>query len=120
MSGNDSIPSLAGTTSTSASAGQTAPANTGGKAAAGGKVLPPTQQINAARSLDSVVEQLNHYMATHNRELHFEIDRTSGETIVRIVDPASGEVVRQIPREEVLALERRWRADGSGILSFLA
>lgn len=118
MSGSDSIqtvPAASTNVPTHSSA-----ASGSGKPDTGGKVLPPAQQTNAARSLESVAEQLNHYMATHNRQLQFEVDRTSGETIVRVIDPASGEVIRQIPREEVLALERRWRADGSGILSFLA
>ncbi|APV52521.1 hypothetical protein BWI17_17995 [Betaproteobacteria bacterium GR16-43] len=41
-----------------------------------------------------------------DKSLQFEIDAESGKPVVRIVDPASGEVVRQMPTEEALEIAR--------------
>ena len=36
----------------------------------------------------------------------FELDRDTGKPVVRIVDPDSGTVIRQMPTEEMLAIAR--------------
>lgn len=41
------------------------------------------------------------------RDLSFTVDETTGKTIVRVVHPGTGEVLRQIPSEELLALAAR-------------
>ncbi|WP_374399279.1 flagellar protein FlaG [Niveibacterium sp.] len=47
------------------------------------------------------------------RNLQFSIDEDTGRTIVRIVDTATKEVIRQIPSEEVLAIAKALdRANG--------
>ncbi|QSI75311.1 flagellar protein FlaG [Niveibacterium microcysteis] len=47
------------------------------------------------------------------RNLQFSIDEDTGRTIVRIVDTATKEVIRQIPSEEVLAIAKALdRMDG--------
>jgi flagellar protein FlaG len=41
--------------------------------------------------------------AQMGRDLHFEIDDDSGVTVIKVIDPATEEVVRQIPSEEAVA-----------------
>lgn len=43
------------------------------------------------------------------RNLNFSVDEDSGETVVKVIDAQSDEVIRQIPSEEMLALARRLR-----------
>ncbi|WP_374512587.1 flagellar protein FlaG [Niveibacterium sp.] len=40
------------------------------------------------------------------RNLQFSIDEDTGRTVVRVVDSATKEVIRQIPSEEVLAIAK--------------
>jgi flagellar protein FlaG len=41
------------------------------------------------------------------------VDEATGSTIVRIVNPETGELVRQIPSEDVLAAAHALRSSGS-------
>jgi flagellar protein FlaG len=58
-------------------------------------------------SLDSVVSDLNLMVRELHRELRFAIDQDSGETVVKVVDRQTEEVVRQIPSEELVRLRKR-------------
>jgi flagellar protein FlaG len=61
---------------------------------------PPTQDFEA------VVEQLNRMMQRMNNSLQFEVDKSTGKTVVRVVDSTTNEILRQFPTEEVLAIAR--------------
>lgn len=61
--------------------------------------------------LESAVSQLNDYVQSVQRDLHFKLDSDSGETVVTVVDRTSDEVVRQIPDEVVLRLARNLDQD---------
>ena len=56
--------------------------------------------------IKQAVQDLNHYAQSLNRDLNFSIDETSGETVIKVMDHESGEVIRQIPSEELLAIAR--------------
>jgi flagellar protein FlaG len=59
------------------------------------------EQIAAIQ--DRVVE-LNSYMQNLNRSLQFSIDQQSGDTIIKVIDSETDELIRQIPAEELLVL----------------
>lgn len=44
------------------------------------------------------------FIAQHDQESHFVYDQNTGMTIVQIVNRATGEMVRQIPTEEVVRI----------------
>lgn len=79
-------------------------------------VQPPSlQNISAAITLrssredqrellNSAVTKLNEFVQTVQRDLKFEVDSELGQTIVRVVDKDSQEVIRQIPDEVALRL----------------
>jgi flagellar protein FlaG len=46
-------------------------------------------------------------------ELEFSVDKDAKVTIIKVVDSETGEVVRQIPPEELVALMRQF--DGKGL-----
>lgn len=58
-------------------------------------------------SLDNVVSGLNDLVRELHRELKFSVDQESGETVIRVIDPVTDEVVRQIPSEELVQLRKR-------------
>ena len=67
-----------------------------------GKALPP-KEIDQAK-LQEAVNQINDYVQSVQRDLSFSLDGESGRTVIRVIDSGSGELIRQIPSEEVLAL----------------
>lgn len=94
-------------------------ANTDGKLPPDGNTaLPHARSTPAAGELNNAVNDLNDYVRGMQRELNFRIDEDSGRTVIKVLDPQTHEVIRQIPAEEVLALARRLAAmrDGSGHL----
>ncbi len=54
------------------------------------------------QQLDSAVARLNDYVQVVRRELQFSVHDDSGRTVVKVLDRDTGEVVRQIPSEEML------------------
>lgn len=79
-------------------------------AAEAGKTLPAQQPMlspeERKKELNSAVKHLSGYVQNINRELNFSVDQQLGKTVVTVLDEASGEVIRQIPSEEMLELAR--------------
>jgi len=59
------------------------------------------EQLSAIQ--DRVVE-LNTYMQNLNRSLQFSVDEQSGDTVIKVIDSETDELIRQIPAEELLVL----------------
>ena len=68
-----------------------------------GKDLPQ-QTENTQAKLREAVDQINDYVQTVQRDLSFNMDDDSGRTVISVIDSGSGELIRQIPTEEVIAL----------------
>ena len=64
---------------------------------------PPPPKIELARAAES----LERFMRESSRNLLISYDETSRRSIITVVDGETGEVVRQIPPAELLALARR-------------
>lgn len=61
---------------------------------------PDREQVQeVARQLQRVAEPVA-------QNLQFTVDGETGKTVIRVVDSATKEVIRQIPNEEVLAIAR--------------
>lgn len=60
----------------------------------------PNTDIGAA------VESINRYLRQEARDVQFSVDRSTGKTVVRVVNAGSGEIIRQIPTEEALEIAR--------------
>lgn len=86
-------------------------------ASASGQTLPPDAKQLAANNakLENVVKHLNDYAQTVQREVQFSIDKDSGQTVVKVIDSKTKDLIRQIPSEEVLSLDRRL-AQGDGLV----
>jgi flagellar protein FlaG len=61
-------------------------------------------------ALQEKVAELNDYMQNLSRQLRFQVDEKSGDTVVQVIDSETDKLVRQIPSQEVLdvrdAIER--------------
>jgi flagellar protein FlaG len=89
----------------------------GERSVAAGNLLPPGGETPPpavpAPDLSRAIAVLNRFLADSQRSFRFQVDDASGRTIVRIVNPGTGEVVRQIPSEDVLAAARALRDAGN-------
>ncbi|EGG95290.1 Flagellin protein flaG [gamma proteobacterium IMCC1989] len=63
-----------------------------------------TQEATANPNIEQAVTEINDYVQSVQRDLHFSVDKDSGETVVRVRDKESGELIRQIPEDIFLSL----------------
>ena len=80
----------------------------------GGEALPSIGKELPARAADSAeisdaVTRINEIVQSVQRDLSFNVDEDSGQTVIRVVDSGSGELIRQIPSEEALAIALQLR-----------
>ena len=61
------------------------------------------------------VAKLNEILKDRERDLEFSVDDTTGRTILKVIHAESGEVIRQIPPEELLNIARTF-IEGTGSL----
>nr|WP_216600879.1 flagellar protein FlaG [Alteromonas sp. 07-89-2] len=57
--------------------------------------------------LDEAVAKVESFLKVQNRDLAFTIDEETNRSVVTVKDSQSGDVIRQIPSEEVLKLAER-------------
>ncbi|EON93881.1 flagellar protein FlaG protein [Marinobacter lipolyticus SM19] len=67
--------------------------------------------VDQREQLDDAVTKLNDYVQTVQRDLQFEVNNDLGQTIVRVVDQETREVIRQIPDEVALRLAENLQQD---------
>lgn len=68
----------------------------------------PTTSVSK-EDVEAAVAQMKDFAQVMSRQLQFDVDDDSGRTVVRVLDKDSGDVIRQIPSEEVLALARNMK-----------
>lgn len=62
---------------------------------AAGAITPDREAVNY------LVDALNNMSRVVDRNLNFEVDDQTGRIIIRVTDGATGEVIREIPPEDV-------------------
>ncbi|GEM74323.1 flagellar protein FlaG [Vibrio sagamiensis] len=56
---------------------------------------------------EKIVEQMNEFVSSINKGVAFRVDEASGRNVVTVYEATTGEVIRQIPDEEMLVVLRR-------------
>lgn len=51
-----------------------------------------------------MAQQLQEFVGSMNKGLEFLVDKDSGRDVIKVIDRASGDTVKQYPSEEVLGL----------------
>lgn len=64
----------------------------------------PVSKDPDSSKLKTAVQEIEKFVQSVKRNLEFSIDETSGKVVVKVIASETGEVVRQIPSEEVLKL----------------
>jgi flagellar protein FlaG len=62
------------------------------------------EQAPSATEVKAAARQIEAYMRSLGRALEFRVDDATGRTVVTVRDSSTGDVVRQIPTEEVLRI----------------
>ncbi len=66
----------------------------------------PTES-NSRVEMSNAVRSLNESVQNIQRGIEFSIDEESGRSVVKVVDRETGEVIRQLPSEDALAVSRQ-------------
>jgi flagellar protein FlaG len=69
------------------------------KPSAVNEVTQPTREVVA-----KAAEQIQSFVQSMGRNLSFSVDSTTGYHIVRVTNPETGDVVRQLPTEELIRI----------------
>lgn len=71
-------------------------------------------------NLETAAKTVEEYLQQSNPDLQFSMDKETGMYCIKVVDPSTEKVIRQIPSEETLKLAKRlqtqWSKDASGVL----
>jgi flagellar protein FlaG len=71
------------------------------KASGVNEAAQPTREVVAKAAAD-----LQEFVSSMGRNLNFSIDESTGYNVVRVVNPDTGELIRQLPSEELLKISR--------------
>ena len=69
--------------------------------------------------LQDAVARINDHMQVVRRNLQFNLDDASGETVVKVIDTDTEEIIRQLPSEEALKISRQIESfvEGANLIS---
>ena len=67
------------------------------------------------KEVKRAAQEINQALASLNDHLQFSVDDATNSTVVKLIDGNTGEVLRQIPAEEILRL-RAYYKDHQGLL----
>lgn len=62
------------------------------------------QEKASKELIEQTVKRINSHIQKVERNLQFEVDEDTGRTVVKVMDTQTQELIRQIPREEILKL----------------
>lgn len=68
--------------------------------------VPEQSANNAESQVDNATEVANRFMDSLSLNLQFSVDREVNKVVVKVVDTATKEVIRQFPSEEMLAISK--------------
>lgn len=74
---------------------------------AAGDIRENTGRQATGSQIASAASQISDFVNSNSRQLNFSVDDASNKPVVKVTDANSGEVIRQIPSEEVLELSER-------------
>jgi len=65
-----------------------------------------THSQPSREAVAKAAEQIQTFVKEMGRNLDFSIDETTGYNVVRVINPDTNEIVRQLPSEELLKIAR--------------
>lgn len=66
-----------------------------------------TEKVEASRQeLEDAVKAVNDFLKPINNSIQFNLDDDTGKTIIKVIDLATKDVIRQFPSEEMLSIAK--------------
>ncbi|WP_052700571.1 flagellar protein FlaG [Methylocucumis oryzae] len=65
------------------------------------------QQNKMRDQVDQAVKNINDFFQMSRRTMQFSVSENTGKMVIEIKDETTGELIRQIPSEEILQLEKK-------------
>ncbi len=81
---------------------------------------PAEDRANREKKKEEIFNAIADLERFYNRSIRFEIDQESDEVIVKVIDKESGDVIRQIPSEELVELSKKINEYNLHILDIVA
>lgn len=80
--------------------------------------LPPViaKQSPSIVQLQRLIESMNKTMQQNNSSLEFSVDGSAERVLVKLIDTLTGDVIRQIPSKEILAIAQSIEQMQQGLL----
>ena len=78
-----------------------------------GRIPEPVAEANGRsavvdeKQLGEMVDDLNGFAQSVQRQLHFSVDQDNGKVIVKVVDAETKDVIREIPSEEIRNMQKQ-------------
>lgn len=66
----------------------------------------PTTGVEQKQQVEAAVKAVKDFIQPMASNLAFEMDDDSGRTVIKITEASSGELIRQIPSEEMLEIAK--------------
>ncbi|MBC7984415.1 MAG: flagellar protein FlaG [Candidatus Obscuribacterales bacterium] len=79
------------------------------------KANAPDTPAIGIEEIKAIAQQIESYLKSVGRSLDFRVDQGTGRTVITVKDSSTGDIIRQIPSEEVLQLANAIR-DGEAAL----
>jgi flagellar protein FlaG len=76
----------------------------------------PDAHQPSAPELQSFVDNINKALKQADKNLQFSIDEASNRTVIKVVDTQTGDVIREIPSKEALAISQAIERMQQGML----
>ncbi len=117
------VTSIITRTAASADSGRarsSAPVSAGQETPVDGKNVPVDPKAKAEipelPELERLAESISQFAQSMNRDLTFSVHEASGQTVVKVLDGETQEVIRQIPSEEFLRISEALASSNSLLL----
>jgi len=68
-------------------------------------------------SIEKIAADLQKFVQSMGRDLNFSVDETTGYHVVRVIDQSTGELIRQLPSDELLKLAREFEQLNNALVS---
>lgn len=81
---------------------QTSPA----KATTENSTQQPKQADFSPQQLKDAVKTMNEFVGNINSSLQFSVDDNTGQTVIKVMDAETKEVIKQMPSEEMLSIAK--------------
>ena len=84
----------------------------------GGASVGNTVKVKKAQPIDikKIVDEINAFMKSQKRNISFHMDRKADAWVIRVIKEQTGELIRQIPSQEVLNIRMRLREMTGGLI----